>query len=248
MRDYQPSQRRPIAQSFRRTAHIPVDWCVRLGIHPNLISYASIVAAAGAGLCFWRAGAAPGLLIAAAVFCYLRLWLNMLDGMVALASGKASRTGEIANELPDRISDVMIFVGVAHSRLCHPLSGYWVAIFALLVAYVGTLGQAVGVEREFSGLMSKPWRMVVLHIGAWITLGLLWWGNGMIRFGGLTILDWTMLAILAGCAQTILVRLVNIVTLLQKEGLKLAPADQRLQARPGDLEHGDANPWPRRYF
>ena len=52
------------------------------------------------------------------------------------------------------------------------ISGYWAAIFALLTAYVGLFGQALGVKREFSGWMSKPWRMVVLHVGAWITLGL----------------------------------------------------------------------------
>ncbi len=211
---YQPTWRRPIAQLFRRTAQAPVQWCVRLGIHPNLISYSSIGAAAAAGLCFWQAGAVPGLLIVAVGFCYLRLWLNMLDGMVALASGTASRTGEIANELPDRISDVIIFVGVAHSNLCHPLSGYWVAIFALLVAYVGTLGQAVGVQREFSGLMAKPWRMVALHAGAWVTLGLLWFGDGAIWYGGLTVLDWTHLLVIAGCVQTVVLRLVRIVRAL----------------------------------
>jgi phosphatidylglycerophosphate synthase len=230
MTDYQPAWRRPIAQAFRRTADAPVRWCVRLGIHPNLVSYSSILAAMGAGVCFWQAGAAPGLLIAAVGFCYLRLWLNMLDGMVALASCKASRTGEIANELPDRISDVLIFVGVAHSNLCHPLGGYWVAMLALLVAYVGTLGQAVGVQREFSGWMAKPWRMVALHIGAWITLGLVWWGDGAIRYGGMTVLDWTMLTILAGCLQTICIRLVKIVSVLQKDGPKLAGTKQP----PGD--------------
>src|SRR5262245_33968009 len=118
MTAYQPSWRRPIAESFRRTAYLPVQWCVRLGIHPNWISCSSIGAAAIAGVCFWLAGALPALLIVAVAFCYVRLWLNMLDGMVALAARKASRTGEIANELPDRISDVLIFVGVAHSDLC----------------------------------------------------------------------------------------------------------------------------------
>jgi phosphatidylglycerophosphate synthase len=216
MTGYQPVWRRPIAQVFRRTADAPVRWCVNFGIHPNLVSYSSILASAAAGLCFWQAEAAPGLLIVAVGFCYLRLWLNMLDGMVALASGTASRTGEIANELPDRISDVIIFVAVGHSHLCHPLSGYWAAIMALLVAYVGTLGQAVGVQREFSGVMSKPWRMVALHFGAWITLGLIWWGDGTIRFAGLTALDWTLLAIVAGCVQTIWIRLVRIVRAIRK--------------------------------
>jgi phosphatidylglycerophosphate synthase len=186
------------------------------------------VAAAGAGLCFWQAQAVPALLIVGVAFCYVRLWLNMLDGMVALASHTASRTGEIANELPDRVSDVLIFIGVAHSQLCHPLGGYWVAIFALLVAYVGTLGQAVGVQREFSGVMAKPWRMVALHAGAWITLGVLWFGDGEIRFGGLTVLDWTNLVIVAGCVQTIAIRLVRIVRALNKEAAAQdGPAGQR---------------------
>jgi phosphatidylglycerophosphate synthase len=215
MNDYQPSARRPIGQVFRRTAHAAVGWCVRHDVHPNAVSYASIVAAAGAGLCFWQAANLPILLIPAVGFCYLRLWFNMLDGMVALASGKASATGEIVNELPDRISDVIICVGVGHSGLCAPIAGYWAAIFALLVAYVGTLGQAVGARREFSGVMSKPWRMVALHVGAWITLGLLWWADGRMRYGGLTVLDWTCLAIVAGCVQTIWLRLRRIVRALQ---------------------------------
>jgi phosphatidylglycerophosphate synthase len=214
MNGYQPSARRPIAELFRATAYLPVRWCVRLGIHPNWVSYASMAAAGCAAVCFWQAQAAPMLLLPAAGFLYVRLWLNMLDGMVALASGKASRTGEIVNELPDRVSDVIIFAGVAHSGLCHALSGYWTAILALFVAYVGTLGQAVGARREFGGVMSKPWRMVALHLGAWTTLGLLWWAEGRIVFGGLTVLDWTCLIIIAGCVETIGVRLVRIVRAL----------------------------------
>jgi phosphatidylglycerophosphate synthase len=212
--DYQPKWRRPIAGVFRRTAGVAVTWCVANDVHPNTVSYSSIVAAALAALCFWQSGRWAVLLLLAPGFCYLRLWFNMLDGMVALASGKASRTGEIANELPDRISDVSIFVGVAHSGLCHPLSGYWAAIFALFTAYVGTLGQAVGAQREFSGVMTKPWRMVTLHVGTWITLALLWFGDGRIDYRGLTVLDWTNLAVVAGCLQTIVVRLVRIIRTL----------------------------------
>jgi phosphatidylglycerophosphate synthase len=220
MTQYESRWRRPIAQTLRRTAYFGVQWCVKLGVHPNWVSYSSIAAAAAAGVCFWQASAFPGLLIVAIGFCYLRLWLNML---VALASGKASRTGEIANELPDRLSDVIIFVGVGHSGLCEPLGGYWTAIFALLVAYVGTLGQALGVQREFSGCMSKPWRMVALHIGAWVTLGLLWAGEA-IRYGRLTVLDWTFVVIIAGCVQTAWIRLVRIVRALQEKALSNGPA------------------------
>ena len=45
--------------------------------------------------------------------------------------------------------------------------------------------------------------MVTLHLGAWISLGLIWWGNDGIRWCGLTILDWTCVLVVIGCTQTI---------------------------------------------
>jgi phosphatidylglycerophosphate synthase len=241
---YQPVSRRPIADCFRKTAHGAVRLCVKLGIHPDLISYLSIVAAALAAVCFWKAAAAPWLLILGPAFCYLRLWFNMLDGMVALASGKASWRGEILNDLPDRVSDILIFVGVAHSGLCHVLSGYWAALFAVLTAYVGMFGQAVGVQREFSGIMAKPWRMVTLHVGSWVALGLGWFyvrgefvsippdgsavsdltaANSVVvhtSWLGLSVLDWTCVVVVIGCVQTIAVRLNRIFRALREKGVR----------------------------
>jgi phosphatidylglycerophosphate synthase len=211
---YRPTSRRPIADLFRRTAGLAVQLCIKANIHPDAVSYASIVASLLAGLCFWKASAFPRLLLIAPLLCYVRLWLNMLDGMVALAAEKASPRGEILNDLPDRVSDVVIFVGVAHSGLCHLISGYWCAIFALLTAYVGMFGQAVGVQREFSGVMSKPWRMVALHVGAWVTFAMLWRGNS-IGWDRLSILDWTCVLIVCGCIQTIVVRLKRILAALK---------------------------------
>jgi phosphatidylglycerophosphate synthase len=215
MAQYEPTSRRPIGEGFRATARFATTLCVRLNIHPDAISYASIVAAAIAAFCFWKSRAHPWLLFAAPFFCYLRLWFNMLDGMVALASGKASWRGEILNDLPDRVSDVLIFTGVAHSGWMNPFLGYWAAIFALLTAYVGMFGQAVGVQREFSGVMSKPWRMVTLHIGTWLTLACYRWNNGALPLGKLTILDWTCVVVVAGCLQTMAVRLRRIMAALR---------------------------------
>jgi phosphatidylglycerophosphate synthase len=207
---YEPTSRRPIAALFRASANGAVRVCLRRGIHADAVSYSSILGSALAAACFWQAGGAPWLVIPAALFCFLRLWLNMLDGMVAIAAGQASRRGEILNDLPDRASDVLIFVGVAHSGLCRLPLGYWAAIAAVLTAYVGLFGQAVGAGRQFGGVMSKPWRMVLLAMGSWIMAGDLARG-GSGRVGELTILDLTLLAILAGCVQTIWVRLMRIL-------------------------------------
>jgi phosphatidylglycerophosphate synthase len=218
---YEPSSRRPIADLLRVTAHRAVRFCVRRHVHPDTISYSSIVASALAAVCFWQAADSAFLLLVAPALCYLRLWLNMLDGMVALASREASPRGEILNDLPDRISDVLVFAGVAHSGLVTPYAAYWAAIFALLTAYVGTLGQAVGVQREFSGLMSKPWRMVALHAGAWATAA-----AGVQSLGGLTLLDWTCLVIVAGCVQTIVVRLHRILCAIDAKRLPVSGGER----------------------
>jgi phosphatidylglycerophosphate synthase len=232
MSEYEPTSRRPIADPFRATARLAVACCVRLDIHPDAISYGSIVAAGGAAACFFYAGTAPWLVIPGALLCYLRLWLNMLDGMVALAAKKASLRGEILNDLPDRASDVLIFAGVAHSGWCLMPLAYWVAIAAVLTAYVGTFGQAVGVGRQFGGMMAKPWRMVLLHVGSWTMLGLLWTDTPNV-IGRLTVLDWTLVVILAGCVQTIAARLRRIMQMLALRAVA-APSVESNNAAAGD--------------
>ena len=139
----------------------------------------------------------------------------MLDGMVAIASGQASWRGEVLNDLPDRISDVLIFLGAAHSSWMNPLLGYGAAILSLGTAYVGLLGQAVGVQREFSGLMSKPWRMVALHLGSWLTYALFRWNQGDTYAGGMRALDWACFIVIVGCIQTSAQRLGRIMRALR---------------------------------
>ncbi len=168
-----------------------------------------MVVAAAAGICFYFSGRFVWLLAVAPLLCYLRLWLNMLDGMVALAGGTASVRGELLNDLPDRVSDILIFIGVAQSGLCAPASGYGAAIMALLAAYVGMTGQALAGRREYGGVMSKPWRMVALQCGAYLALGLRLAAVGPWR--GPTVLDWTCLMIMLGCLQTIFIRLRHIL-------------------------------------
>jgi hypothetical protein len=85
----------------------------------------------------------------------------------------------------------------------------WAAIFAVLTAYVGLFGQALGGQRQFGGIMSKPWRMVALSIGAWLTFFL-----GQQSFTSFSILDWTCFVVIGGCVETIVVRLKRITAAL----------------------------------
>ena len=210
MTNYEPSSRRPIAGMFRATARGAVNMAVRAGIHPDVFSYASIVAAGAAGILFWQSARHPKYLILGVAFALLRLWLNMFDGMVALAAGKASKKGEIINDLPDRVSDVVIFVGMAHSRLVPPASRRtgWPS-WRCSWRTSGSLARPSACSGSSAAMMSKPWRIVVLSIGAVATSVMVhldrpYW------FDGWLLIDWTNFLIIAGCAQTIVVRLMRI--------------------------------------
>src|SRR2546430_11893415 len=143
MVERQSTSRRPIAQIFRRTGDGATNLCVRLGIPPDAISYLSILAALAAAVCFSKSGKNASLLIIAPLFCYLRLWFNMLDGMVAVAAGKGRARGGVVDDLPDRNSDVVIFIGGAHSGLMKPFIWYFAGNDSLFTAYAGLFCHAI---------------------------------------------------------------------------------------------------------
>ncbi|HEV2963245.1 MAG TPA: CDP-alcohol phosphatidyltransferase family protein, partial [Candidatus Angelobacter sp.] len=107
------------------------------------------------------------LLLVAAAGIQLRLLCNMLDGMVAVEGNMQTKTGEIFNDLPDRISDALILVpaGYAVPDLPYgPLLGWCAALLAIFTAYVRMLGGAAGLPQSFMGPMAKPHRMATLTI------------------------------------------------------------------------------------
>src|SRR4051812_33480236 len=82
----------------------------RIGITPNAISITSAAFAAVGAFCLVsRASASQsieeiGFLVAATATIVLRLLCNLFDGMVAMEGGKKTASGELFNDIPDRIS------------------------------------------------------------------------------------------------------------------------------------------------
>src|SRR4029453_10834989 len=94
----------------------------------------------------------------------LLLTANMLDGRVALASGRASKTGELYNEVPDRVSDAAVFIGAGFAWGGNVALGYIATILAIFTAYVRAAGKIAGAHNEFCGPMAKQHRMLVVTV------------------------------------------------------------------------------------
>lgn len=122
--------------------------------------------AAGLALAFTGIADFPGrwLWLLAAAGMQMRLIANMLDGMVAIESNRASPLGELCNEVPDRVSDVAIFVGAGFAAGGDLLSGCAAAIASLLTAYARVFGASLGLTHDFRGPMAKQHRMAIMTV------------------------------------------------------------------------------------
>jgi phosphatidylglycerophosphate synthase len=98
------------------------------------------------------------------VLIQLRLLANLLDGMVAIESGKASPVGELYNEVPDRVSDAVILIGAGSAVGGDVVLGFGAACVAVFTAYVRAMGKAAGAPQDYGGPMAKPHRMFVLSV------------------------------------------------------------------------------------
>lgn len=161
--------RRELATRNRSWARAVAAWLAARGVRPNAVSVASVVVAAitaGAFVTGWPLAAAAGI--------QLRLLCNMLDGMLAVEGGLKTKTGDIFNELPDRLADVVMLVGAGYAlrELPHgPVLGWLAAVLALMTAYVRVLSGSLGLPQHFLGPMAKQHRMFVLTLGALAAAG-----------------------------------------------------------------------------
>jgi phosphatidylglycerophosphate synthase len=161
-------ERRPIAARRWKLSQWIADALVRSGVSPNGISVAGAIFGIVGGLAFagtalWPDWARP-LWLAGAVMIQLRLQCNLYDGMVAIATGRASPVGELYNDVPDRISDTAFFVGAGYAAGGNLVLGYAAALAAMFTAYVRAVGKAGGAKQEFCGPMAKQHRMALLTV------------------------------------------------------------------------------------
>ena len=161
--------RRPIAARNLRVSVAIANWLAAHRVSPNAISVAGLLAGALAGIAFACASALPdwarALWLSGALCVQLRLAANMFDGMVAVARGVTSPVGELYNEIPDRLSDSAVLIGLGVAAGDWAL-GALAALTSMATAYVRAVGKAAGAPSDFGGPMAKQQRMFLVTLAA----------------------------------------------------------------------------------
>ncbi len=126
---------------------------------PNSISVSSLILALAAGLFFYIGNY---YLIIAVLFVALSALFDAVDGQVARAKNLASKRGDYIDHVIDRYSDIAIITGIG---LSHPGNAVILAFAlsgVLLTSYLGTQAQAIGLGRDYEGIMGRANRLIII--------------------------------------------------------------------------------------
>ena len=210
--------RRPIATRDAKWAQRATAWLGSHNVSPNAISILGMLACLIAGIALATTSIVYHHLewLIAAIGAQLRLTANMLDGMVALASGRASKVGELYNEIPDRVSDAAVFIGAGFAFGGNTTLGYAATILAIFTAYVRAAGKIAGAPNEFCGPMAKQHRMFVITlICIYSTLTPRSWQIITLNHSTIGLMTLGLIIIIIGCVVTIVRRLARTARALK---------------------------------
>ncbi len=148
-----------------------VDWLVKKKVHPNFITTSGFIVTVIAGVLYGvdHVRAAGALVLLGGAH-------DIFDGRVARVSGLQSKFGAFYDSVLDRISEVVIYIGLISLYNQYEMSLlnigmiYMIALAmagSLMISYTRAKAETLGLECSV-GLMQRAERIVLLGFGSLI--------------------------------------------------------------------------------
>ncbi|SFL12622.1 archaetidylinositol phosphate synthase [Halogranum rubrum] len=136
-----------------------------VGLSPNGVSVLAFGFAVAAGVAFYVA--TPLWYALGALFVFLNGWLDLVDGALARRQNVASDGGDLLDHVLDRYADIVILAGLAAGIDNYAL-GLAAVTGVLMTSYLGTQIQAVGLGREYGGLLGRADRLALVGLTGFV--------------------------------------------------------------------------------
>ncbi|ACM56934.1 CDP-alcohol phosphatidyltransferase family protein [Halorubrum lacusprofundi] len=133
----------------------------KIGLSPDQVSvlaFGVAVAAAGA-----FAVGEPVFYLVGALCVLLNGWLDLVDGALARHLEVSSDGGDLLDHVLDRYADIAVIAGFTVGIESYAL-GFAAVTGVLMTSYMGTQIQAVGIGREYGGLLGRADRLALMGI------------------------------------------------------------------------------------
>lgn len=136
--------------------------CYRIGLRPNFLTGASVVAALVAGICFWQA-----LFLKGVIWMLIASFADILDGSTARAGKVGTVFGGILDHVADRFGEFFILAGITLSGAVHPGWGLF-ALFGMIIAsYTRAAAESIGkIENCAVGIMGRLEKFMAIMAGS----------------------------------------------------------------------------------
>ena len=157
-----------IGRGAQRIIDAMVRWLAYGHINPNLLTVIGVAINVGSGLLFGY-----GQFFWAGIILIVANLFDMLDGQVARLSGRVTRFGGFLDSSLDRLSDMVVFVGLMvfyardtqfHSTLNVFLAGAGL-MGSVMVSYASARAESL-IPKCDVGFLRRPERVVLFIIGA----------------------------------------------------------------------------------
>lgn len=156
-----------IGRGAQRIIDAMVRWLAMGHINPNILTVIGVALNVGCGLLFGM-----GWFFAAGIALIVANLFDMLDGQVARLSGRVTRFGGFLDSSLDRLSDMVVFVGLMvfyardtdHSTLNVFLAGAGL-MGSVMVSYASARAESL-IPKCDVGFLRRPERVVLFIIGA----------------------------------------------------------------------------------
>ena len=157
-----------IGRGAQRIIDAMVRWLAMGHINPNILTVIGVALNVGCGLLFGL-----GWFFAAGIALIVANLFDMLDGQVARLSGRVTRFGGFLDSSLDRLSDMVVFVGLMvfyardtgfHSTLNVFLAGAGL-MGSVMVSYASARAESL-IPKCDVGFLRRPERVVLFIIGA----------------------------------------------------------------------------------
>lgn len=157
-----------IGRAAQRIIDAIVRWLAIGHINPNILTVIGVALNVGCGLLFGM-----GRFFSAGIALIVANLFDMLDGQVARLSGRVTRFGGFLDSSLDRLSDMVVFVGLmvfyardleSHSTLNVFLAGAGL-MGSVMVSYASARAESL-IPKCDVGFLRRPERVVLFIIGA----------------------------------------------------------------------------------
>jgi len=162
-----------------------------LRLTPGAVSVVAFLFAVGAAGTFYLGGDATTTFylgdvwyLAGALLVFANGWLDLLDGALARELDVDSRAGDLLDHVLDRYADVVVLAGLAAGIGRYAL-GFAAVTGVLLTSYLGTQIEAIGMDREYGGLLGRADRLALTGVVAVVA-------PFVPEAGGLTVVGWLL--------------------------------------------------------